>query len=308
LQDRRKDVAADAGVLSQGLGWFSLGLGAAQTAAPGLVNRLVGVDDNARNRALMRAVGVRELTAGTGIFSRPRPVGWLWARVAGDAMDLALLGAAAGSRRNARSRVVAATAAVAGVTALDLYTGMRLRRATAASTREDTMQAKTAITIKRPVEDVYRFWRDFTNLPSFMIHLVSVEPSGNGRSHWTANAPAGRTVEWDAEVVEDKPNERISWRSLEGSQVATTGSVRFTPTLRNDGTEVRVELSYDPPGGALGKLVAKLFGEEPQQQITDDLRRLKQVLETGEVVRTEGSPEGTRTLRLVAQRPGQPVG
>jgi uncharacterized membrane protein len=134
-----------------------------------------------------------------------------------------------------------------------------------------------------------------------------VEPSGNGRSHWTANAPAGRTVEWDAEIVEDEPNERISWRSLEGSQVATTGSVRFRPTLRNDGTEVRVELSYDPPGGALGKLVAKLFGEEPQQQITDDLRRLKQVLETGEVVRSEGSPEGTRTLRLIAQRPAQPV-
>jgi uncharacterized membrane protein len=308
LQVRKKDVAADGGVLSEGLGWFSLGLGAAQTAAPRLVNRLIGVDDNARNRALMRAVGVRELAAGTGIFTRPRPVGWLWARVAGDAMDLTLLRAAAGSRRNARRRVVAATAAVAGVTALDLYTGMRLRRANGASTREEAMQARTAITIKRPVEEVYGFWRDFTNLPSFMIHLASVEAADNGHSHWTANAPAGKTVEWDAEVVDDKPNERIAWRSLEGSQVSTSGSVWFAPTLRNDGTEVRVELNYDPPGGALGKLVAKLFGEEPQQQITDDLRRLKQVLETGEVVRSEGSPEGTRSLRQVAQRPGQPVG
>jgi uncharacterized membrane protein len=170
------------------------------------------------------------------------------------------------------------------------------------------MQAKTAITIKRPVEEVYRYWRDLTNLPSFMIHLESVEPAEGGRTHWTANAPAGRTVEWDAEVVEDTPNQRIAWRSLEGSQVANSGSVSFTPAPGEGGTEVRVELSYDPPGGALGKVVAKLFGEEPQQQVTDDLRRLKQVLETGEVVLSEGSPEGTRFARLAKQRPAQPVG
>jgi uncharacterized membrane protein len=169
------------------------------------------------------------------------------------------------------------------------------------------MQAKTAITVRHPVEVVYRFWRDFTNLPRFMNHLASVEVTGDGRSHWTANAPAGRTVDWDAEVVEDAPNERIAWRSLEGAQVPNSGAVRFTPAPGGRGTEVRVELSYDPPGGALGKVVAKLFGEEPQQQVTDDLRRLKQVLETGEVVRTEGSPEGTRSLRLVRQRPARPV-
>jgi uncharacterized membrane protein len=298
----------DGGVLSGGLGWFSLGLGAAQVAAPGFVNRLIGVDDSARDRALMRAVGVRELAAGTGILSRPRPVGWLWARVAGDAIDLTLLGATLGSRRNAQGRVVAATAAVAGITLLDLYTSMRLSRTSHPSSREEAMQAKTAITVKRPVEEVYRYWRDLANLPSFMIHLASVQPADNGRSHWTANAPAGRTVEWDAEVVEDKPNQRIAWRSLEGSQVSNSGSVWFTPAPRDGGTEVRVELSYDPPGGALGKVVAKLFGEEPQQQITDDLRRLKQVLETGEVVRSEGSPEGTRSLRQVKQRPAKPVG
>jgi uncharacterized membrane protein len=265
------------------------------------------VDDTARARTLMRAVGARELGAGTGILGRPRPAGWLWARVAGDAMDLALLGAALGSRRNTQRRVLAAAAAVAGITALDLYASARRSRRPASSP-EDAMQAKSAVTIKRPVEDVYRYWRDLSNLPSFMIHLASVQPIDNGRSHWTANAPAGRTVEWDAEVVEDKPNQRIAWRSLEGSQVRNSGAVSFTPAPGGGGTEVRVELSYDPPGGALGKVVAKLFGEEPQQQISDDLRRLKQVLETGEVVRSEGSPEGTRSLRLVRQRPGQPVG
>ena len=170
------------------------------------------------------------------------------------------------------------------------------------------MQAKTAITINRPAEDVYRFWRDLANLPSFMNHLASVEVTGNGRSHWTANAPAGRTVDWDAEIVEDKPNQRLAWRSLDGSQVSNSGWVSFTPAPGDGGgTEVRVELSYDPPGGALGKVVAKLFGEEPQQQVTDDLRRLKQVLETGQVVVSEGSPEGTRLLRLAKQRPAQPI-
>jgi uncharacterized membrane protein len=168
------------------------------------------------------------------------------------------------------------------------------------------MQAKSAVTVKRPVEEVYRYWRDLTNLPSFMVHLKAVEAIGDGRTHWTANAPAGRTVAWDAEVVEDQPNRRIAWRSLEGSQVANSGSVSFTVAPGGAGTEVRVELAYDPPGGALGKVVAKLFGEEPQQQISDDLRRLKQVLETGEVVRSEGSPEGTRFGRLVTQRPAQP--
>ncbi len=170
------------------------------------------------------------------------------------------------------------------------------------------MQARTAVTIKRPVEEVYAFWRDLTNLPSFMYHLKSVEPSGDRRWHWTANAPAGTTVDWDAEITEEQPNALIAWASLEGSKVRNSGSVAFTPAPGGDGTEVRVELGYDPPGGALGKVVAKLFGEEPQQQISDDLRRLKQVLETGEVVRSEGSPEGTRTARLLKQRPAEPVG
>jgi uncharacterized membrane protein len=170
------------------------------------------------------------------------------------------------------------------------------------------MQARSAVTIRHPVEVVYGFWRDFANLPSFMNHLASVEPSGDGRSHWTASAPAGTTVDWEAEIVEDIPNRRIAWSSVEGSKVGSSGSVTFTPAPGARGTEVRVELTYDPPGGALGKVVAKLFGEEPQQQVSDDLRRLKQVLETGQVVLSEGSPEGTRFLRLLRQRPAQPVG
>lgn len=303
MADRREPTADR--VLSAALGWFSLGLGAAQLIAPGSVSRLIGIEDTPRNRDLMRAIGVRELAAGTGILTSSRPTGWVWARVAGDAIDLALLGAGGG---NERRRVTAAAAAVAGIAALDLYTSVRLSRGNQDGAREEAMQAKTAVTIRHPVEVVYGYWRDFSNLPSFMNHLASVQVHGNGRSHWTANAPAGRTVEWDAEIVEDKPNERIAWRSLEGSQVPNSGVVWFTPAPGDRGTEVRVELTYDPPAGVLGKVVAKLFGEEPQQQVTDDLRRLKQVLETGQVVLSEGSPEGTRFLRLARQRPAQPIG
>ena len=154
------------------------------------------------------------------------------------------------------------------------------------------MHVKKAITVNRPPEEVYRFWHDFRNLPRFMKHLEDVRVTGNRRSHWKAKAPAGTTVEWDAEVVDDRPNELIAWRSLEGADVDNWGSVRFAPAPGGRGTEVRVELDYAPPGGALGATVAKLFGEEPEQQMQDDLRRFKQVLETGEVVYSEATVHG----------------
>jgi uncharacterized membrane protein len=129
----------------------------------------------------------------------------------------------------------------------------------------------------RTPEELYQFWRNFENLPRFMNHLESVTASGN-RSHWVAKAPAGTTVEWDAEVYNEKQGELIAWRSLEGSQVDNAGSVHFTPA--QGGTEVRVVLKYDPPGGVVGATVAKIFGEEPSQQIRDDLGRFKELMET----------------------------
>jgi uncharacterized membrane protein len=148
------------------------------------------------------------------------------------------------------------------------------------------------ITINRPVEEVYQFWRDLENLPRFMQHLEEVHVIGERRSHWVATAPAGRTVEWDAEIVSEQDNELIAWRSLPESDVRHAGTVRFRPAPADRGTEVSVELDYEPPAGAVGAAAAKLFGEEPKQQLADDLRRFKQVMETGEVVRSEGSLEG----------------
>ena len=149
-----------------------------------------------------------------------------------------------------------------------------------------------SVTIRRPREEVYRFWRALENLPQFMYHLQAVRSTEGRRSHWTVKAPGGGTVEWDAELIEDRPNERLAWRSLQGSDVHHEGSVEFRDAPADRGTEIDVSLHYDAPAGQAGTLVATLFGEEPLQQIRDDLRRFKQVMETGEVVLSDGSLEG----------------
>ncbi len=292
--------------LARALGWFSLGLGIPQLLVPQRLNQLIGVDDSGRNRMVMRAVGVRELAGGAGILDRPRPAGFLFARLTGDIMDLLLLGAALRAKGNDRHRVGAATAAVTGVAVLDAIAAKKTSRSSDPTTGSGAVRSQTGITVNRPPEEVYGFWRRLENLPSFMYHLESVQPTGDGRSRWVAKAPAGRTVTWDAEVVEDVPNELIRWRSLEGAEVPNSGSVRFAPALGGRGTQVGVELEVQPPAGAAGAAVARLFGEEPVQQIKDDLRRFKQVIETGEVLRSDGTPEGSRTQRQLFQREAQP--
>jgi len=140
-------------------------------------------------------------------------------------------------------------------------------------------KVEKSVTINRPASERYSFWRNFENLPKFMNHLESVSSAGDNRTHWVAKAPAGTTVEWDAEVYNEKQDELIAWRTLEGSQVSSAGSVRFEEAP-NGGTEVRVSLKYDPPGGKLGSLVARLFGENPERQIEEDLGRFKELMES----------------------------
>ena len=166
------------------------------------------------------------------------------------------------------------------------------------------IQVRRSVTLNRSREDVYAFWRDFENLPRFMQHLEHVEVTGDRTSHWVAKGPAGKQVEWDAEIVQDTPNEAISWSAVKNAEVPNSGSVRFRTAPADRGTIVQVELQYDPPAGAAGAAFAKLFGEEPSQQIRDDLRRFKQVMETGEVVRSDGSLEGAGQGAL-KQRPAQ---
>ena len=154
------------------------------------------------------------------------------------------------------------------------------------------IKVEKTVTIDKSPEELYRFWRNFENLPRFMNHLESVRVTGGNRSHWVAKAPAGRSVEWDAEIYNEKENELIAWRSLEGADVDSAGSVHFQAAPGGRGTVVKVVLKYDPPGGIIGAAIAKLFGEEPSQQIEEDLRRFKQVMETGETPTTTGQPSG----------------
>ncbi len=290
--------------LARGLGWFSLGLGVTALAAPGPLARLIGAPADSRTTSFVRLVGLRELASGAFVLSKTHAPAPLWARAAGDLIDLTLLGAAARSPRANRARIATAVAAVMGVTMLDVLGGRglggsRTLRAAARSRRREGITVRKAITIRRSPEEVYGYWRDLENLPRFLRHLESVTAHGDGRSRWRTKGPAGTTVEWEAELVEDRPNERIAWRSVEGSPIETSGSVRFVPAPGDRGTEVHVEMRYRPPLGKAGASLAKLFREAPEQQMTDDLHALKQLLETGEVTVSDASVERGR-------HPGQP--
>jgi uncharacterized membrane protein len=169
------------------------------------------------------------------------------------------------------------------------------------------MELTATTTIRRPAPDVFTFWRDLENLPTFMGHLEQVRVTGERTSHWSADAPFGKNLEWDAEIIDEAPGEKIVWRSTGNADVPNGGTVRFVTAPDAMSTEVHVVLVYDIPGGAIGKAVAKYFGEEPHQQLDDDLRRLKQVLETGEVVLSDGAPWGKRARKEFPQRPAQPL-
>ncbi len=268
------------GQLSKALGWFSVGLGVAQLAAPERVSRWIGLSED--HPMLMRTLGLRELTSGIGVLKGNGP-NWLWSRVAGDAMDLLLLGAALSSDRSDRSRVLSAATAVFGVATLDVMAARGVNSNGHAAVREQ------AITVGLPPEEVYRFWRNFENLPRFMSHLERVRVVDDVRSHWVAVGPAGSRFEWDSEVTEDRPGRLLRWRSIPGAEIENYGTVSFSRAPGDRGTEIHVRLIYHPPMGAVGAATARLFGEEPGQQIKGDLARLKQVLETGEVVHSDSS-------------------
>ncbi len=154
------------------------------------------------------------------------------------------------------------------------------------------IKVEKTVTINKSAEELYRFWHNFENLPTFMKHLKSVKVHNEKRSHWIANAPLDNTVEWDADILEDRENEFISWASVQGADIDNSGFVRFKKAPGDRGTEVKVVLEYNPPGGALAATVAKLFGEEPEQQIGDELRRFKMLMEAGEIATTEGQTSG----------------
>jgi uncharacterized membrane protein len=300
--------------LAIGLGWFSIGLGLAELTMPGSLARLIGIREDGTTTSTLRALGAREIGHGVAILSDPSSAPRVWARVGGDAIDMGFLAAAMGAEGSDRTRLGLATASILGVGIADLVCAMRLggRSRERKWTAGRGVRIERVTTVNRSIEDVYAFWRNFENFPQFMRHLERVRMTGPRRSHWQAKAPAGTTVEWEAETLEERENEWIAWRSVEGSQIQNSGSVRFQRAPGARGTEVRVQLQYTPPAGRLGRAVARMFGEEPGQQIHEDLHRFKQLMETGEIPLSDGQglwraaqpssdPEQTRDLAGVSR-------
>ena len=298
VRRRGSVLGMDSERVAAGLGWFSIGLGVAELLAPGAVARGIGLRGRGPSQTITRLCGLREVAAGAGILSERRPAAWVWSRVVGDVMDLALLGAGFAARRTNRTRLAAATAAVAGVTAVDALCAQQLTalsRLSVQTTSTGMLRVRRRITVNRPADALYRFWRDFANAPRFMERVEAVQPSGERRTHWRARGPAGMPVEWDAEVTEDRPNELIAWRTLDGAPLPHSGAVRFEPAPAGRGTVVTVELEYSP-SGALAATAAKLAGYAPEQQVQEDLRRFKQLMETGLVVMAQPSATPSRSI------------
>ena len=158
--------------------------------------------------------------------------------------------------------------------------------------KDSGIQVRESVTIDKPASELYSYWRDLSNLPDIMRHLKTVEETSETRSHWVAKGPLNTSFEWDAEITQDNENSSLVWKSVEDSQIPNEGSVHFKDAPGGRGTEVHVSLTYHPPLGPVGAALAKLFGEEPSQQVGEDLKRFKQRFETGEVATTQGQPQG----------------
>jgi uncharacterized membrane protein len=285
--------------LTQSLGWFSIALGAAEVLAPQAVARAIGMDEN-EHATLLRTYGLRELAAGVGILTRPKPTYWMWNRVLGDMMDLATLGKAMRSSHTDKRRLTAAAVAVLGVTAVDMLCSLNLTSESSPAaghdggsfmlpeSRKGALPVTAIITVNKTIEDVYNFWKNPENFSLFMGHIDTVRATGPGRSHWTIKGPADLNIEWDAEVSADTPNESISWRSVSGD-LDNSGTVRFRRAAGGRGTEVELNVEFKPKGGEAGKRIAKFLLAIPKTQLMNDLRRFKQLLEVGEIVKSDAS-------------------
>ncbi len=187
--------------------------------------------------------------------------------------------------------------------------GVRTSKSNAAVPYELGVRADASVVVRQSRDEVYQFWRKLENLPRVMRHLVSVHVSDGARSHWVAQGPANKNIEWDAEIINEIPNELIGWKSLPGSDVDCAGSVSFRDVPEGEGTEVRVELQYNPPAGMVGAYVARMLGREPEQEILADLQRFKQVMEGGAVNLDAERPQGwERAQELVNNKLHEALG
>jgi uncharacterized membrane protein len=294
--------------LATGVGMVMLGLGVAQLLAPRQVARSTGIS---AHPALVRASGALGVASAVHILNKGRPAPLGLARLACLGLELTLLARSAmhAGGHGRRSRLALTGAGVAAAAMLDMSAaiGQTARQTMGErSTGSGAMAVEKCITVNKSPDECYRFWREFDRFPEFMEHLEAVSKITDTRSHWKARAPIGSSVEWDADITADQPGELISWHSAEGADVDNGGTVRFERAPGGRGTIVRVEMQYQPPGGKAGALVARLFGENPAQQMDADLRRFKQLIETGEITTTEGQSSGARSTMVRLMNKGVP--
>ena len=284
------------GELARRLGLTSLALGAAMLALPRATCAVSGLPRTPRVIRRMRLVGLRELCAAAGLLAPGSDAPWLWSRVAGDLMDLAMLSAVSRGRQG-RLRRRLSIASVSTLTVLDVWAASRT-----SGSPQPVHNVTMALTINRRPEDVYAFWRRFENLPLFMTHLERVTQNGD-LSTWSARGPLGSTVEWTARITDDTPNRRIAWASLPGSPVSTEGVVLFREAPGQRGTELVVTIDYGLPLGRVGSALSTVAGEHPKLQVHDDLKRFKQILEVGEIITSNAAPQGPRSRNRIITLP-----
>jgi uncharacterized membrane protein len=269
------------------LGWFSVGLGLAEIAFPRKLARVIGAPERPMATRLR---GLRELGVGMGILASQEPSRWIKARVAGDALDLALLKSAYGSDEANRFKLTAATAAVTAITAADIVCARETTRA-AERTGPSRIRVESSMAINKPPEECYRVWSDFDNMPCFMRHLENVRKTGERTSHWKMKRFAMKSYEWDSEITRDEPGELIEWRSM-GGDIENSGSIHFEPRISGRGTVVRLVMEYAPPTAGTGGLGAKLLKSLSEHSVREDLRRFKSFIECGEIPTTDGQSSG----------------
>lgn len=219
-----------------------------------------------------------------------------------------LLAPTLGRAHPRRSRALAATLlAVAGVMVLGIHAARRpaRQRHAAVGAGEGAAPIDCSLAVDRSPQECYALWRDVERMPRFMRHLDSVRAVSATRSHWVARLPTGKTLEWDSEIVSDVPGKLIAWRALPGSEVESSGWVRFEPAPAGRGTIVRVRMRYWPSGGVAGAAVAALAGHSPQRLVQEDLRHFRQFLEAGEIPTTRGQTHGRRSLLVRALPEGR---
>ena len=273
--------------IADSLGWFSIGLGLGEVTAARRVGRFLGIEHRA---GLLRAYGVREIATGIGILTLRRRAPGLWARVGGDALDLATLGSALLHGNPKRGNVGAAIGAVAAITALDVVAAQRLGSQPTSGAATGAIEIKRTISIGKSAEGLYRVWREPQALPTLMKGFAEITPLDADRARWKLRAPLGRTLEWETQIVEDRPSELVRWESLPGASLPHQGSISFRPAPDGWGTEATLCFHFEPPPGPLGGVAALLPDAVPAIAVGTVLRRFKSLAETGEIPTLEHNP------------------